>query len=58
MKGQVFKPLVEGPTWREIIVEALRATELDTCMWSEETRGELADHVLAAMRRHARYGPL
>lgn len=55
-KDEAYTKLDMGPTWREIVVEALGSTELDTCMWSKETRGLLADHILAALRKQAR-GP-
>jgi hypothetical protein len=50
--------LGDKPTWRDIIVKALGDTELDCCMWSEEVRAELADHILAAMRKATVSGPL
>ena len=59
MKGQVFEPLIKGPTWREIIAKALRTTvDVDNDAWDEETRLALADHILAAMRRSYRPDPL
>jgi hypothetical protein len=54
-----FRDLLgDKPTWRDIIVKALGDTELDCCMWSEEVRAELADHILAAMRKATVSGPL
>jgi hypothetical protein len=54
VKGQVFEPLIKGPTWREIIIEALHTAppELrDISDWDGDKKGRLADHILAALRK-------
>jgi hypothetical protein len=60
MKGQVFDPLIKGPAWREIIAEAIRTTPIDMIDHDtvEEQRLFMADHILAALRRSAKEGPL
>jgi hypothetical protein len=52
VRKDAFRNLLEDkPTWRDLIVEALGTTELDCAQWSEETRGELADHILTYLRK-------
>jgi hypothetical protein len=61
MKGQVFKPLIEGLTWCEIIAEALRTANLDVNMstgWDSDAQRNVADHIIAALRRSCRPDPL
>jgi hypothetical protein len=57
-----YNDLVKGLTWREIIAEALRTAPVsaivDKNATMEDQRLALADHILAEMRRHAKYGPL
>jgi hypothetical protein len=58
-KKQVFEPLINGPTWREIIAEALGEIGPGIAgAWDRERTLAMADCILAAMRRSYRPDPL
>jgi hypothetical protein len=55
-----MEPLIsaEVPTWRDIIIKVLRTSGLDAWTWSDRAYEELADDIMAELRKSARSRPL
>jgi hypothetical protein len=50
-----FKDLLEGqPTWRDLVVEALKTSDWDLSTYPDEDLEELADHILSCLGKAAR----